>query len=331
MFSSKYASETLSRLQNVGEELTKTNLFHFDWDLPHKKAVKSFIHFLDKHELDVVGLTVGTLAIEPVEAFLFGLKAPLGLAKDFNILGLNPKILTKEQTAYPPLLLLHGNYHNQSAWLPLAEYFKRKGYPGPIFTVNLNSGDLCTGDDKIIANKMKSIKKLYKAQNVSDIKINVIGHSRGAQIAVAKSEQFDKVILLGKNPAYRYLISGWDDNKTIVVINGDSDAFITFDPQFGGIFVKAGHLGVLSHPEVLEQCYNTLIESSNNSTEEAFINPMKELSSQQTEQSTILQRELSSTQDVGSYSTKFFKDQPEALLVGYDKDDSISTGQPLNW
>jgi hypothetical protein len=125
---------------------------------------------------------LGTFLSEPLQGLRGGATFYLGWKKHFNFYGLNPKKISAEQANKRPILLLHGNYHNQSAWLALAKKLVRSKL-GPVYTVNLPSGKLTIKDQQIINKKIEEIKAQYLVHGKHDIKIDIVGHSRGGQLA----------------------------------------------------------------------------------------------------------------------------------------------------
>ena len=128
-----------------------------------------------------LAMSMGSLLVEPLHSIRAGLTTPLGWLKRFHFHGLNPKKITPEQVHKRPILLIHGNYHNQSAWLSLAKKLKKAGL-GPLYTVNLHQGPLTESDREILHRKIDEIKSHYKHMNREQIQIDVIGHSRGAMM-----------------------------------------------------------------------------------------------------------------------------------------------------
>lgn len=278
LFYTPLATSTLNDLIDFSEPLTKTSLFHWTWEEPHQKQIKKLANFLDSHDLHVPKMVLCTLAGEPVDSILCASRMFQGLGvmrKD----GLNPVKLTALQAQYAPILCLHGNYHNQSAWLPLAEYFQKHAYPGPIFTLNLPAGNFTHTDTDLIQQKIESIKACYQQVNLPDenFKLNLIGHSRGATLAyylgfqdfeiidenfswMKKDNPFiHKTILIGDSghvdPEYR--------KSKPTYVNGCYDNLLFFkgSPEgVGGSIHQSGHLGLLSNPNVLEECYSVMTD-----------------------------------------------------------------------
>lgn len=104
---------------------------------------------------------------------------PFGCFKRCFFAGLNPRRLSKEEASHPALLLLHGDWHNQSGWLPLAWKLKRH-YKGAIFSINSNA----RWGRKRIQAKLREIRQMAQKSGASlPIQIILIGHSMGGILA----------------------------------------------------------------------------------------------------------------------------------------------------
>lgn len=116
------------------------------------------------------------------------IRYPMGWSQPITQYGLNPSRLTSEQAQYSPVLFLHGDLHNSSAALPLAEYFQKRHYKGPIFTVNYPT-PVTNHSKLVIINRINEIKSYYTAagQSGEQIKLNLFGHSRGSWMITSPS------------------------------------------------------------------------------------------------------------------------------------------------
>ena len=205
------------------------------------------------------------MLLEPFEVLKVSFRMPKGHGT-LNKYGLNPVQLTEIQAQYPPILCIHGNYHNQSAWLSLAKHFKKEQYPGPIYTLNLPSGYITPKDMELINQKIKFIMNSYKEANVPEdqFKLNLIGHSRGVNVILNYSDKnpsiINHTILIGSDRG----ISKTDPKKSY--INGSYDASISkssFEKTDDRHFVfDVGHIGLISEPNVLKICHSIMVDSS---------------------------------------------------------------------
>jgi hypothetical protein len=124
-----------------------------------------------------------SLIWEPLSSLRAALSCIFGKKPSFNFYNLNPTKLRSRQLTRTPILLLHGNYHNQSAWLSLAKKLKKFHFAGALFTVTLPNGPVTQKDYEIIYKKILEIKHLYNFYGVAIKELHLIGHSRGAFIA----------------------------------------------------------------------------------------------------------------------------------------------------
>lgn len=165
----------------------------------YRNVIKNLIVFLRKRGWHATAMIFGTLLIETWQSIKSGCACPLGWKKNFNYHNLNPLTITADQAAKPPTLLIHGNFHNQSAWLHLAKKLNKRNV-GPVYTVNLPHGAITDHDYAIISNKIEQIQSHYKQHNQDKIKINVVGHSRGGFVAYKmawRNDRIGKVIKVG--------------------------------------------------------------------------------------------------------------------------------------
>ncbi len=148
----------------------------------YRNTILKLLEFLKKNEWYMTASTLGTLLLEPWQSLKAALLMPFGMKTHFNFYNLNPRNLTKEQLDKEPILCIHGNLHNQTAWLSLAKSMQSIGL-GPLYTINVPSGEITTKDYEILEMKIKEIKAAYK----KNIKIHFISHSRGGWLAVSKT------------------------------------------------------------------------------------------------------------------------------------------------
>jgi len=204
------------------------------------------------------------------------------LKKDFNYYNLNPKALDEKYADQEPILLIHGNYHNQSAWLSLTHKLKKENF-GPVYTVNLPGGCVTEADDNIIKNKIEHIQSQYAKLNRPDVKINLIGHSRGGYMAhrcaykitiegkvyfrhsAELKKEIGKVISIGTvvdeydiNNCQR---SDPDFNKRYFEITGDNDILARESSLLSDTQKKAipvGHLELIYNQDTHQQIIHWL-------------------------------------------------------------------------
>lgn len=211
-------------------------------------------------------MILGTLLLEPWQAIKSALMSLALLKPHFDFYNTNPVTLTKEQSNKQPILLIHGNYHNESAWISLAKKLKSSNL-GPVYTVRLPNGDVTDKDFEILNKKTEQIKAQYKKFNVNNIKINLVGHSRGGFLAGrmawtalkgdgkrhwARSEDIGKVVTIGSVLDQEEInaIQGQDANfgNRICEITGKYDVLITDQsllPVNCKEVIDSGHLGLL--------------------------------------------------------------------------------------
>jgi hypothetical protein len=250
--------------------MTKIGMHHPKKEGIYVTQVKQFTSYLDTKGFSTASLVLAVSAIEPAHAIASILRMYRGQTKNFHEYNANPRVLTKEQARMWPVLLLHGDKHNQSAFIPMLDYFYKKGYSGPIFTVNIPSVKEKKQRQAALDEKLDAIDALYKAHGVFPVQAEphlrclIIGHSRGADEAVEME---------GRDPTKRPLIlMGALKHSTRqqpqVYINAVEDEVLHLPSQemdgikpVGEIIeVNTGHLGLLSHPDVLKKCYEVIVE-----------------------------------------------------------------------
>lgn len=148
----------------------------------YRTTIQRLVGFLKRRGWSDLSSVLGTILVEPWQALKAGLMEAASWKKPFNFYGMNPQVLTEEHLKRRPLLLIHGNYHNQAAWLSLAKTFQAHAL-GPLYTVNLPSGLITQKDYQLIQSKIEEIQAQYQHHHVDRVKIDLIGHSRGAFLA----------------------------------------------------------------------------------------------------------------------------------------------------
>mgnify|MGYP000213907860 CR=1 FL=1 len=96
--------------------------------------------------------------------------------------GLNPDQIKQEQRDLPAVLFIHGNFHDDTAWVAAAKHLQKTNIP--LFTVNLPAGDVGARDMDIVKKKWDEIVELYHkaGADTHQLKIHLVGHSRGAYV-----------------------------------------------------------------------------------------------------------------------------------------------------
>lgn len=148
----------------------------------YRAVIQRFVVFLKRLGWNDLSSVLGTILVEPWQALKAGILELASWKEPFNFYGMNPQVLTEEHLKQRPLLLIHGNYHSQAAWLSLAKTFQSHAL-GPLYTVNLPSGWITQKDYQLIQHKIEEIQAQYQYQHVDRVKIDLIGHSRGAFLA----------------------------------------------------------------------------------------------------------------------------------------------------
>lgn len=151
--------------------------------LVYLNVIRKLVVFIVKYKWMLIAGALGSLLTEPWASIKSGFLNLANLKKDFHFYNMNPLVLTEEQQKHNPILLLHGDYHNQTAWLSFAQNHKAKNLQQPLFTVNLPAGEMTHVDDEIIHRQIDKIKELYKKYNINNVKIDIVGHSRGSDLS----------------------------------------------------------------------------------------------------------------------------------------------------
>src|ERR1700722_825929 len=175
------------------------DLFENTSSLPetrYRDSIRSFVELLTRASLNLPAMVLGTFLSEPLQALRAGVLCPFGWMQAFHFHNLNPHEVAEEHKSLRPILLIHGDYHNQSAWLTLASFLKRENI-GPVYTVNLPNGPITDVDYRILNKKVDEIIKKHPQK----IQIDIVGHSRGGDIAydfaLQRPQDIRKVIKMG--------------------------------------------------------------------------------------------------------------------------------------
>ncbi|MCP5504277.1 MAG: hypothetical protein H7A41_03900 [Chlamydiales bacterium] len=145
----------------------------------YKHLVAIAMQFLRKQGLQGPARVFGALSWEPIASINAGFDIWNGKVAHFDKYGMNPTVLTDSEKLQAPTLLLHGRDGSQGMFTALGAYFK-KNQMGPLFSVNLADGELTEEDFDVVDQKIKEISALYG----EEVKINIIGYSRGAELAL---------------------------------------------------------------------------------------------------------------------------------------------------
>lgn len=232
----------------------------------YSNTIEGMVQFLFKNGWFWFGVVFGTILHEPWQVVKASFLYPFGLKKQFQFYGMNPAAITGEQLR--PILLIHGNLHNQSAWISLAKELKKAGI-GPVFTLNLPSGNITDRDFALIGAKINQIKRLYQ----KEITIDLVGHSRGGDLAGEIGDciwkvgvNFGKVIKIGipftKGEIEELKWIHPNFTERVLEITAKHDVLVgkreSFIPRKCRLEVDTGHLGLLYSPVVHAEIINFL-------------------------------------------------------------------------
>ena len=133
----------------------------------------------------------------------------------------------------------------------------------PAFTVNLpDQGPIGERDRQIIHDKIEAIKELYLSRGRGDIKVHLVGYSRGAQAAYSAAIDrldIDRLIRIG----HPTLPEELDNRVQALVYEIDARWDVLVDersllPSHQHVELNCGHLGLLSsdsmHQAVIREC-----------------------------------------------------------------------------
>ncbi|MDF1646527.1 MAG: hypothetical protein P1U61_06075 [Legionellaceae bacterium] len=267
LFSSTYAIKTLTYLKNQINELPDNILTESDWDVPYLKQVMRFGSFIQGLGFREAGMAIVTLLSEPVNAVFAGIRMQKGLS-DYPI---NPTSLNEVQRSQIPVLLIHGDQHDDTAFAPLLYKLYQEKYEGPIFTVNIPNMQDEGERSRIIDTKINEIDRLYdykKRGNEKHIRCLCIGHSSGADTLVEQKGRDATtkrlLILMG---AVKHIPEQPEKKTSLVYFNAKTDVVLSMPSEtrdnieeYGEVHtVNTGHLGLLSHQTVLQRCYDLLV------------------------------------------------------------------------
>lgn len=256
----------------------------------YEKIAHRFLAYLDRKGYYEAHAVFATILFEFTECLKYTLRFLLAYKPHFSFYGLNPKKLRPEQKDYDPIILLHGNYANQSTWLSLASKLA-KNYKGPVFTLNLDNGDYTQRDFDTIDTTLSNIKKLYNFDDPNGVVTHIIGFSRGA--GIARYMSFDKSqVSVMNGDVYKvkddYITYRPDVGRVIMIGSGSKPPFYDIDPEVADKFryihgtkdllwtknvelqdehrvdVESGHAGLVNHPDTHKAIFQWLNEPYKN-------------------------------------------------------------------
>lgn len=180
-------------------ELEQTNLYH-----GYKYVVGMATQFFRSYNWQGTARVFAALAWEPLTSVWAGLDINRGKVETFNLYGMNPEILTDEQKTRTPILLLHGRDGSQGMFTSMGKFFRDEEI-GPVFTVNLADGELTEKDCDVVNAKIKKIQALYGRE----VKIDLVGYSRGAELAFYMALPKEKWSIGDQGSCSLFPVSEW--------------------------------------------------------------------------------------------------------------------------
>ena len=283
LFSSPHAIAILHDLKEMIDTVhqAKVSPFQLDWNKAHLERIRRFTTYLREIGLLSAAVNLAALGAETFLAVGAGIRMMLrGGTNDFHEYGANPKTLTEAQLKMPPVLLLHGDEHDPTAFEPLLADLRNRGYQGPVFTAysppDIDGIPMMFLTEpkrqKPIKEKIREIDALYQQYGMMPregevhIRCVIVGHSSGADSAVLMednpSETTENImILLGackhsKRPQrelYTYVNASPD--LILNLLPEDKD---NIEPNGEVLIFSTGHLGLLSNPNTFDLCYEKL-------------------------------------------------------------------------
>lgn len=210
--------------------------------LAYCRIVQSLVDCLRSCKLNNTAAVLGTLLIEPWQAIKAGFHSWWYSKKDFTYYGLNPTSITEQQSKKAPILLLHGDLHDQTAWLNFAQKCKEFDL-GPLYTMNLPHRTTPIEETNgLIETKITEIRAQYQSHGNHDIKIHLVGHSRGGErVCNYAWTESGNILLFGKKDHIGKVISiGRTAPKTVL------EKIKAHDPDYHHRFLEiTGHYDIL--------------------------------------------------------------------------------------
>lgn len=283
LFLPQHAISTLRSLKDMTDILSQAEVrpMQLDWNAAHLERIKRFTTYLRKNGLASTGIIIAALVAETFQAIGSGIRTMRrGGSNNFHEYGANPRVLTQAESKLPPVLLLHGDQHDPTAFEPLLANLRSRGYLGPVFTAySLPDEDLMPmlfltepKRQKPIKEKLKEIDALYRQYGVvphpgdAHIRCVIIGHSSGADSAVLLEDSSvdttqNIMILLGackhskRNQPELYTYVEACPDLILNLLPEDQDNIM---PNGEVIILPTGHLGLLSNAKTFEICYEKI-------------------------------------------------------------------------
>lgn len=248
-----------------------------------KHFVATLVHSLRMAKWKFSANVCGALAIEFFPCLKNVYNESFDTKEQYTEFGVNPTELSSDFAKKAAILLLHGKDGNQAQMRALARHIAQKPVLGPVFTVNLNGGEMTMDDKDIVEKKLQEIEALYHVKG-QPFRFDVVGYSRGAELAhylaLPKDSwkiengfcnyktasfsvwrpEFRKMIRIGsvllekeKSPladdmlSQIYELTGWDD------ILMPQSSLLKEGHQ---LHVESGHVGLMQ----CEECFQWVVE-----------------------------------------------------------------------
>ena len=128
--------------------------------------IRRLIDGLRKRHFYTTAMILGTLLSEPIANIRTALYFRKGKKQAFHYFGMNQ---VEKPLGKSPILMVHGNLHNQSAWLELGKAFKENGM-GPLFTLNVSFSEPLAKGKRAILEKIEEdddVQNVYHSMDES--------------------------------------------------------------------------------------------------------------------------------------------------------------------
>ncbi len=274
--------------ENTMRKLSLNSVFTWlaPWKLPHTAtlAVECDLHKSNQ---------MRKILAEPLEAILFAIaykRSNQSIEAQYHI---NPEKLNQDQLKEKPIVLMTED-NSLSVWLPLLQYLQAKNYKGPIFAVN--SAGSRNYFDGSSYQTMQRVLKVYHAAGKQDNDVGAVvlchgqSHVRledfanlddsmsneenGSTKQASIASSIGKRVLVGSRQSFtnkKFRIA--TEDRTIIDALYDvvgmhkvieDRAGLPFEGKENNankdqdVRVNTGALGLVSHPETLERCYQAI-------------------------------------------------------------------------